>query len=265
MGYQMETKNMKLLLIEDDANECSKFKEVANRLEGIEFVSMTNSATKGLQDVKRFIPEGIILDLELNSGEGSGFEFLNELRNLNLSVNPKIVVTTNVYSDSVYDYLHENKVDFIFYKKQENYSPERVLNTLLLLKGYNSKTTSYIVSDTDEDTINLISDKINAELDLIGVGTHLQGRKYLHDAIMFILTEGKNESKLSIIQFLTSKYKKANSTISRAMQNAILYAWRISSIEDLSKYYTAKINYETGVPTPNEFIYYYVNKIKKSL
>ena len=31
---------------------------------------------------------------------------LNELK---LSTRPKIVVTTNVYSDSVYDYLHENK------------------------------------------------------------------------------------------------------------------------------------------------------------
>ena len=261
----METKNMKLILIEDDLNECNKFKEAANRLEGIEFVSITNSATKALQDVKRFIPEGIILDLELNRGEGSGFEFLSELKNLKLSINPKIIVTTNVYSDSVYDYLHENNVDFIFYKKQENYSSERVLNTLLLLKGYSSNTTNHSVPETDKETINMISDKINAELDLIGVGTHLQGRKYLYDAIKFILTEGENDSKLSIIQFLTSKYKKANSTISRAMQNAILYAWRISSIEDLSKYYTAKINYETGVPTPNEFIYYYVNKIKKSL
>ena len=49
------------------------------------------------------------------------------------------------------------------------------------------------------------------------------------------------------------------------MQNAILYAWRISPIEDLATYYTAKINYETGVPTPTEFIYYYVSKIKKEL
>lgn len=54
-------------------------------------------------------------------------------------------------------------------------------------------------------------------------------------------------------------------TISRAMQNAILYAWRISAIEDLTTYYTAKINYETGVPTPTEFIYYYANKIKKKM
>ena len=49
------------------------------------------------------------------------------------------------------------------------------------------------------------------------------------------------------------------------MQNAILHAWRISSIEDLEENYKAKINYETGVPTPVEFIYYYVDKIKKTL
>ncbi len=64
---------------------------------------------------------------------------------------------------------------------------------------------------------------------------------------------------------LGGKYKRSTSTISRAMQNAILYAWRISAIEDLTTYYTAKINYETGVPTPTEFIYYYANKIKKKM
>ena len=29
--------------------------------------------------------------------------------------------------------------------------------------------------------------------------------------------------------------------------------------------YTARINYATGVPTPMEFIYYYVEKIKKEI
>ena len=52
-------------------------------------------------------------------GKGSGFDFLKGLQNLKLEKEPKIVVTTNVFSDSVYDYLHESKVDFIFYKKQK--------------------------------------------------------------------------------------------------------------------------------------------------
>lgn len=267
----MEKKSMKLLLIEDDTIEYNKFRELAQRRDDIEFVGITNSDVEGIKYVKKYMPEGIILDLELHDGEGDGFQFLKSLRKLKLSVNPKVVVTTNVCSGSVYDYLHENKVDFIFYKKQEKYSVEHVINTLLLLRDYNkdesSKNNALNIPDKDnkEEIIKMISEKINTELSLIGISTHLQGRKYLHDAILYLLMNADNTEKISIIQHLSSKYKKASSTVSRAMQNAILHAWRISSPDDLQEYYTARINYETGVPTPMEFIYYYVDKIKKSI
>ena len=115
---------MKLLLIEDDIKACDNFRKIANSMGDIEFVGITDSDIEGIKCVKENSPDAIILDLELNSGtgNGSGFEFLKELKKLKLPVNPKIVVTTNVYSDSVYDYLHSNKVDFIFYKKQAKYS-----------------------------------------------------------------------------------------------------------------------------------------------
>lgn len=263
-------KSMKLLLIEDDNKECEKFRKIAEKRENIEFIGITNSATEGLKMLKNNVPDGIILDLELNAGQGSGFEFLQKLKELKLKAIPKIVVTTNVYSDSVYDYLHENKVDFIFYKKQESYSIENVINTLLLLKGYTDNSYA-LITDKNEDgeenteTMKIISDKINKELDLIGISSHLQGRKYLYDSILYLLSQESSDERISINQYLISKYKKSSSTISRAMQNAILHAWRISSIEDLEENYKAKINYETGVPTPVEFIYYYVDKIKKTL
>ena len=49
------------------------------------------------------------------------------------------------------------------------------------------------------------------------------------------------------------------------MQTAINYAWRTSAPEDLEMYYTAKVNYNTGVPTPTELIYHYKQKIIKNL
>ena len=49
------------------------------------------------------------------------------------------------------------------------------------------------------------------------------------------------------------------------MQTAINYAWKTSAPEELEVYYTAKINYHTGVPSPTEFIYYYANMIKKDM
>ncbi len=257
---------MKILLIEDDVNEWTKFEDVIKHKDGVELIAKTKSSSKGLQYVKDLVPDVVVLDLELNSGEGSGFEFLNEVRKSKFAVTPKIIVTTNVYSDSVYDYLHENKVDFIFYKKQEGYSVENVISTILLLQGFNNTCSSeHEDNQNAEKDMHTISDKIDMELNLIGIGTHLQGRKYLHDSILYILENGNDNNKISVNQYLVGKYKRPASTINRAMQNAIIHAWRISSIDDLEKYYTAKINYETGIPTPVEFIYHYVDKIKKTL
>lgn len=266
---KMNKKTMRLLLIEDDLKECNKFKELTKTREDIEFIGITNSAIDALKYVKKFMPDGIILDLELNNGQGSGFEFLKELRKLKLTINPKVVVTTNVCSDSVYNYLHQNKVDFIFYKKQENYNIKNVINILILLNEYknndNDNNDISISNDDEEKTNQIISERINKELDLIGVATYLEGRKYLYDAIFYLITNKNSSEKISMLQYLSSKYKKSSSTISRGMQNAIYHAWRVSSPDDLEKYYTAKINYETGVPTPMDFIYYYYEKIKKML
>ena len=244
---------MKLILIEDEKKEQEKFKMLADKTSEVTFVKITNSTVEGLKCLKENDIDGIILDLELNSGTGNGFEFLEKLKTIKLNKYPKIVVTTNVYSDSVYDYLHKNEVDFIFYKKQENYNVENVINTLLLLNNY----TNTVSTDSTE--------KVNYELDLIGIATHLQGRKYLFDAITYLLSKEGEDSQISINQYLLSKHKRPTSTINRAMQNAITRAWRVTAIEDLQQYYTAHINYNTGIPTPVEFIYYYVDKIKKEI
>lgn len=87
----------------------------------------------------------------------------------------------------------------------------------------------------------------------------------MEDSIYYVIANQDSQTRLSIVQYLIAKYKKASSTISKAMQNAILYAWRVSSLDDISEIYTARINHETGVPTPTEFIYFYADKVKKKL
>ena len=87
------------------------------------------------------------------------------------------------------------------------------------------------------------------------------GRKYLHDAIFYMIENP--ESEISVSQYLTKVYKKSGNTISTGMQNAINHAWRTTAIEDLEENYTAKINVNTGIPTPSEFTCYYRDKVKR--
>lgn len=259
----MEKTKLTILLVEDDVNECQIYKNIAKNKEDISFVAITNSSTKALEELEIHKPDAVILDLELTDGEGSGFKFIEAIKDVPKDKLPKIVVTTNVHSNTVYDYCHSNNIDFVFYKKQNNYSRENIIDTLLLLRDY--KTNKTVDVEIEDSALEeKILTKINKEFDLIGIGTHLHGRKYLCDAIYFVL-QTEDNSNISIVQNLVSKYKKSSSTISRAMQNAILHAWRITPIEDLSKYYTARVNYETGIPTPTEFIYYYAHKIRKEI
>lgn len=260
----MEKKPITILLVEDDVNECEIYKNIVKNREDVKIISITNSSSKAIEEFEIHNPHAVILDLELTDGEGSGFDFIEAIKDYSIDKRPKIIVTTNVHSNTVYDYCHNNNIDFVFYKMQKNYSRENVINTLLLFRNYEKTNRVISIEQEDNKLEERIYNKINKELDLIGVGTHLHGRKYLCDAIYFILNSGDN-SKISIVQNLVAKYKKSSSTISRAMQNAILHAWRITPIEDLTKYYKTRVNYETGVPTPTEFIYYYADKIRKEI
>ena len=260
----MENKPMKILIIEDDVKDCEAFIKCAKERNDIEIVAITDSDVEGLKLVKSKRPEGIVLDLELNNsynGSIDSLDFLSDLKKLNLSYEPIVIVTTHVNSKRTYDILHRNGVDLILYKDNPKYSSEHVLNNFINLRkvDFNYKMPS--VEETIENEEKRISNLINDELELIGVTSKLKGREYIHDAILYLIQDDSN--KINVIQYLVNKYKKSSTTINNGIQNAIIYAWRITPPDDLIKYYTARINLDTGIPTPMEFIYYYVNKIKK--
>ena len=260
----MESKPMKILIIEDDINDCNNFISCIKSRKDVELVALTDSDIEGLKYVKQKHPEGIVLDLELNNGitgNTDSLEFLENLRKLNLNYQPVIIVTTHVNSKRTYDLLHRNGVDLILYKDHPKYSCDYVLNKFINLRKLEPEQTVEKLNEELKDFENKISDCIYNELDLIGISSKLKGRQYIHDAILYLI---QNEnSNQNVIQYLTKIYKKSGNTITNGIQNAIIHAWRVSSIEDLTTYYTARVNYETGIPTPMEFIYYYVDKIKK--
>ena len=260
----MESKPMKILIIEDDVTDCNNFINCIKGRKDVELVAVTDSDIDGLKYVKTKQPEGIILDLELNnskSGNTDSFGFLENVKKLKLNIEPIIIVTTHVNSKRTYDILHRKGVDLILYKDHPKYSCDHVLNQFLNLRTSPATNVETSIEDLFKNEEEKISNLINHELELIGVNSKLKGREYIHDAILFLLQE--EDSNISVIQHLTKIYKKPASTITNGIQNAIIHAWRVSAVDDLLKHYTSTVNHETGVPTPMELVYYYRDKIKK--
>lgn len=260
----MNEKPMKLLIVEDDEIDCNNFLNVLKNMKDIELIAITDSDIEALKYVRMKYPDAIVLDIELNnsiSGNTDSLGFLDALENLKLPFQPIIIVTTHINSKRTYEILHRKGVDIILYKDSPAYSSEYVLNKIRALRESSPVSKLSILKEELIDNKKKISDQIYHELDLVGVTSNLKGREYIHDAILYLIQNPNSD--VNVIQHLTNVYKKAGNTITNGIQNAIIHAWRVSSLEDLSMHYTAKVNYETGVPTPMEFIYYYVNKIKK--
>ena len=261
----MNEKPMKILIIEDDVNDCENFKRCAQNRSDIEIVGITDSDVEGLQLVKVKHPEGIVLDIELNQGKtghADSLGFLTELRSLKLNNEPIVIVTTHINSKRTYEILHRNGVELILYKDQPKYSVNQVLNNFINLRKVTIDQIDNVQNKMEKDEEKILN-LIDAELNLVGIAQKMIGREYIKDAILYLIQN--DDKKVNVTQYLINKYKKSPTTITNGIQNAINYAWRISATEDLEQYYKARINYATGVPTPMEFIYYYVEKIKKDI
>ena len=112
---------MKILIVEDDKAAVEAIKDAMSYTEGMQVVGTTDSATQGLKLVEAVNPHAIILDLELN--EGDGLNFLKNLSTLMLNYKPFVLVTTNTTSKTVHDIVRNNGGDFIYTKNTLNYNP----------------------------------------------------------------------------------------------------------------------------------------------
>lgn len=264
-------KPMSLLLIEDDATERAKFKSCAENRPEVAFVAMTASSVEGLRYMKTRLPEGVILDLELHRGVGSGLQFLAGLNAAGLGRRPLVFVTTNSTSHVVYNHAHSIGADLVFYKRQVGYSADMIVNTMLTLRPSLHEMRRDPATMEDPEPIespdewkDRILQRIDAELDAVGISPRYKGRMYLREGILLMLNRDRKTSE-AVVYRLAENHKCSYSSVLRAMQTAIVKTWDTSCQEDLQKYYTARVNIHTGVPAPTDFIYYYVEKIQKTM
>ncbi len=255
-----------VLLIEDDIVECHEISKYVDLRSDVSLVGITNNITNASNYLLDYKPDAIILDLELYEGKGNGLIFLNNIKNLCLDYIPFILVTTNNNSKIIHKQARNLGADFIISKSQEDYCAQNVIEFLRLLKQtiQSSKKVicnfpSFSTSVSPETSIKRIEKRISTELDIIGISPKVIGRRYLLDAIQLI----HKNSSIKVCPIIASKYQKTDTSVERAMQNAINQAWRTSNIEDLCKNYTAHIHSDKGVPTYSEFIFYYADKINQ--
>lgn len=254
---------LSILLVEDDPQACEKIATYIEGLGDLVLVGITNNSSKAEQMIRSNLPDAVILDLELHGGSGSGLSLLQSLHRAPPLKIPYILITTNNSSAVTYEAARQLGADFILSKHQKDYSAQSVVEFLRILKHVIQKHHTCFnqqqdIPESPTQRDRRITRRICLELDRVGISAKAKGYRYLTDAILLVI---KNPTP-NLCAVIGQTYGKTESSVERAMQNAIAKAWRTTPIDDLLTFYTAKINSEKGIPTLTEFIYYYANKLK---
>lgn len=250
-----------ILLIDDDKITCDEIRDCIIHTDDMYLIGITDNVYDALERIQTAIPDVILLELELHHGGGNGLFFLQELSQMQLTVKPFILITTNNTSPVTFSSARQLGADFILAKHESGYSPQYVIDFIHIVKDAVLSRATTPRQLQPKLSLNKVEQNLNQriqrELHLIGISPKAVGFRYLTDAIRLTMQKGT----ANIYCILSEKYNKSKESIERAMQNAINRTWQTSNTEELSKYYTARIRSDRGVPTLMEFIHYYAIKL----
>lgn len=257
-----------LLVIEDDENTCREYEDYCSVHDDVSLVGTSAHSDEAVKLTEEFLPNAVVLDLELQKGSGSGMKYLLDINRPDLKARPYFLVVTNNISPYTQAAARKAGADYIIVKSQSDYSVPMVIDFLrgIISSLPDAATVSKPVipeakQRIEEDYNRRLQQKITQELNTIGVSPRAVGRDYLRDAIMMIC----HKKRSYICAEIAKKYRKSDASVERAMQNAINSAWRKTDIDTLERCYTAPVSSDKGVPTMTEFVYYYAEKVKNNM
>ena len=258
---------IEILLVEDDKNMCEAFEFCIRRRKQFHLAEQTGSQKEGLEILRKGKIGVVILDLELD--EGDGINFLKDMKEIPVE-KPLVVVITNSRSQITLDCIRANGADFVCQKNNESYSPDMVLSIIEQTYPFRSRHISpqmKVISYEQKQEKLFHRNRIEEELGKLGFKVGGRSTGYLVDAIYFVAYETK-ESDCEMKVVYSAVGKKNNTkdvNIEKAIRDSIEKIWTRTAPDVLERYYPYPISKGSGAPTNMEFVKHMARKMRNHL
>lgn len=264
---------IQVLLVEDEAWEIARFSDYFLSQQDFDLIAYAKGAGEALRLTKECVPDAVILDLELE--EGNGIQYLYALPGLHLPRSPYILVTTRTSCQGTLQNARDHGAGFIQFKGQAGYrenGPQMVAEMLRCMRPYfgleQPAQPPQAQRDPGEprfDRDSILRRRISKEIGRIGIAAGSVGHVYLVEAILIASKNagGLVELDNEIYPALIRRERATRSGIEKAMRSRIEAAWSATDLDVLEKYYTQYVDPEKGRPELKEFIGYYANQFRR--
>lgn len=257
---------IKIMLIEDDPMVCESFRIATGHIPNMAIVYDTGSEQEALSYLRLHRLDVIILDIELE--EGDGISFLNALMQ-EKAEKPFVVVVTNNCSLITLGYMREHGADYVYQKHNSSYSPEKVLSVVEKICPYRKVVrerqkplmVGKFKRERDDDVRRQY---VEDELKKMGFKKTLDGFTYIADAVMILMDySGVPPHVTSEIYPLIAKHRNVSvDSVERSIRHSIELAFKGINTAQLNYYYPYPYDKEKGRPSNRDFLVRFAERIR---
>ncbi len=255
---------LRIMLADDNRDFTNLMADFINQQEDMEIVGVANDGMEFVERLRtlEFVPDIMILDIIMPHLDGLGV--LEQLREMNLSPHPKIIMLTAFGQESVTQKAVQLGASYYILKP---FDLEALVTRIRQLMG-NQNTLSFsnksaVVSLHPQRGKN-IDVNISSIIHEVGVPAHIKGYQYLRDAITMVFNniEYLGSITKTLYPTIALKYKTTPSRVERAIRHAIEVAWTRGNIDCISNLFGYTINMSKAKPTNSEFIAMVADKLR---
>ena len=245
---------------------CEAFEYAIQRNERFHLAAQTGKQHEGLEFLKKGRMGVVILDLELD--EGDGIHFLDDIKELAIE-QPLVIVITNSRSEITIDCIHAKGVAFVCQKCNESYSPDMVLSIAEQMYPFRKKQASpqmKVISYQQEQQKMYQRKRIEEEIMYLGFKMNTRATGYLVDAIYYIVFERKDRDceMKEVYSAVAKKNHTKSVNVEKSIRDNIERTWTKTPPKTLERYYPYSTSNGKGAPTNMEFIKNMARKLWKS-
>lgn len=257
---------IKIMLVEDDPMVCESYRLATIHQPNLAIVFETGSEQQALGYLRGHMVDVIILDIELQ--EGDGVSFLDTLTAWD-GEKPFVTVVTNNSSAVMLSYMREHGADYIYQKNNISYTPSKVLSVIEKICPYQKamkarKEPLMVDKFRRENDDDIKRQYVEEELQKMGFMKKQVGFAYIVDAVMILMDySGIPPHVTSEIYPLIAKRRNASKEgVERSIRHAIEVTFRHINQAQLNYYYPYPYDQEKGRPSNRDFLTRFAQRIR---
>jgi len=246
------------MLADDNQSILQLLRDYFSRKEDIELVAAVSDGCEIGDCVRKNCPDVLVMDIIMPRKDG--FMALEELRQMEAGIRPKVIVLTGLARD-----------DFITraISLGASYYMVKPFDMHLLYSRIRE-----IAADTQADARNpageagsrseSVDEQITNLFLTLGIPAHIKGYQYLREAVRMVVENREviNRITKELYPGIADRFDTSASKVERAMRHAIEVAWSRGRLDTVNRMYGYKVFDAMDKPTNGEFISCVSEKIR---